>query len=662
MTIHFTSADQALRKARTFSKKGAIGEAEAAYRWVLENFPNNKRARDGLRSLGAGASGGSNTGGLTQERVNALITLHRQGRFAEAIEPAQSLAVVNPDVAFLQNFLGVCNAALGQVDQAIPRYQRALELAPNDAEIHANLGDALNAVNHPEEAAACFRQAIELNPDIARCHNNLGSALVKLGDLPGAARCYARAVEVDPGMVDAHNNLGLALIKLGEIEEGEKSCRQAIKLNPHLALAHVNLAHAHDAREETDQAIDCLETAISLMPDDAGAYSNLCEIYDRSNRVDDMRAVVARAREQCNADDPRLLYRSAQLASRDKDDQTARNLLEKMPDHGLTATITEGRMSLLGKSCDRLGDHPAAFEWFERINEFVKASPEASQWKPEAYRQEIEALIASYAGISEKPWAETSGPEARAPVFLVGFPRSGTTLLDTILRSHPDIIVLEEMQMVFRMRELLDGIADRQRLETLTDETAGELRNAYMTELHKQAGDVPETSLIIDKLPLNIVHAGLIHRVLPSAKFIFAIRHPCDCVLSCFMQNFKLNNPMANFLDLEASAVLYDKVMRLWTVYRDLLKPDVHSLVYEDLVADMEPTVAPLLEFLGLNWDDRMHEYRQTALARGRINTPSYNQVTEKLYRRASGRWENYREQLEPVLPLLMPWAKEFGY
>lgn len=659
MTIHFSSVDQALRKAKVLSKKGAVGEAQAAYRWVLEKFPDNRRAREGLQALGAAPGA---VAGIGRDQMNTLVTLHRQGRFAEALCQAQALATLHPQAAFLHNLIGACHTALGEPGQAVARFERALKLSPEAADIHANLGDALSALNRPQQAAACFARAVELNPAVARNHNNLGSALIRLGKLEAAAESYARAAEADPGLVDAHANLGLALIKLGRFDEGAAACRKAIEIDPKFALAHINLAHAHDAAGETEQAIKCLETAIGLKPDHVGAYSNLCEMLDRLNRVDDLRAVVARARAHCKEDDPRILFRTAQLAARDKDHAAARELLERMPDEGLTAAITKGRLTLLGKTCDKLGDHAAAFGWFERINAFVAASPEAGKWDPAAYRAEIEALIASFDGIDARPWADAPEPGTVTPVFLIGFPRSGTTLLDTILRSHPGIAVIEEMPMVFGMRQHLGGTADLERLQSLSDDDIAELRGVYMDELGKHLGEAPPSPLVIDKLPLNIVHAGLIHRVFPSAKFIFAQRHPCDCVLSCFMQNFKLNNPMANFLDIETSAILYDRAMRLWTVFRDALGLDVHTLVYEDLVADLEGVVTPLLGFLGLEWDERMRDYRETALARGRINTPSYNQVTEKLYGRASGRWEGYREQMAPVLPLLEPWAERLGY
>ena len=161
---------------------------------------------------------------------------------------------------------------------------------------------------------------------------------------------------------------------------------------------------------------------------------------------------------------------------------------------------------------------------------------------------------------------------------------------------------------------------------------------------------------------MNITHVGSIHRVFPDAKFILALRHPCDCVLSCFMQTFKLNGAMMNFLSLEQSARLYAAVMELWTVYRQKLDLDVHVVKYEELVQDLEGTCRPLIRFLGLEWDDNLHNYQKTALERGSIHTPSYSQVVQPLYKRASGRWTNYREQMEPVLPVLQPWIEAFGY
>ena len=167
---------------------------------------------------------------------------------------------------------------------------------------------------------------------------------------------------------------------------------------------------------------------------------------------------------------------------------------------------------------------------------------------------------------------------------------------------------------------------------------------------------------MIDKFPLMTLRAAHIHRAFPDAKFIFALRHPCDVVLSCYMQNFMVTSAMSSFLTLENSAKLYDSAMTFWECAREVMPLDVHTVRYEDMVQDLEGELRPLIAFLGLEWDDALLDHQKTARDRGYIRTPSYAQVTEKVYTRSSGRWEAYRQHLEPILPVLAPWIEKFGY
>jgi hypothetical protein len=172
----------------------------------------------------------------------------------------------------------------------------------------------------------------------------------------------------------------------------------------------------------------------------------------------------------------------------------------------------------------------------------------------------------------------------------------------------------------------------------------------------------PPGALVIDKLPLNILRTPLIRRLFPDARLIFAQRHPCDAVLSCFMQNFKINRAMASFLTLPNSALLYDRVLGYWFQSLELLSLCVHTVRYESMVSDLESEVRPLLEFLDLPWEDAILDHQRTAAGRGYIRTPSYSQVTERIYDRARGRWESYREHMRDVLPILAPWVERLGY
>jgi hypothetical protein len=241
---------------------------------------------------------------------------------------------------------------------------------------------------------------------------------------------------------------------------------------------------------------------------------------------------------------------------------------------------------------------------------------------------------------------------------VVGFPRSGTTLLDTFLMGHPQTVVLEELPLIRAAEEVIGDMGD------LPSRSAAELeaaRAAYFAELGKH-GDVGTGSLIIDKLPLNMLVLPVIHTLFPEAPVIFAQRHPCDCVLSCFMQAFALNDSMASFLDIQDAAAFYDAAMTLWTNSRSSLSANVHTIVYEELIADPAKTLRPAIEFLGLEWDDGLLDHRATAKSRQAISTPSYNQVTQPLSAAPSGRWRRYSQQLESVLPVLLPWAKRLGY
>ena len=248
------------------------------------------------------------------------------------------------------------------------------------------------------------------------------------------------------------------------------------------------------------------------------------------------------------------------------------------------------------------------------------------------------------------------------PVFLIGFPRSGTTLLDNILSSHPLIQVVEERPLIENLKRMLFGPMTLKNLNSLTNNKINQLRDIYFSALRKNLIILPETKIIVDKFPLDIVHTPLILRVFPEAKFIFSLRHPCDCILSCFMQNFKINIAMSNFLSLKTSAILYDEVMTLWESCEQIFSPERIYIKYEDVVNDLKYGVQPALRFLDLDWDPNLLNYQQTALSKGFIKTPSYNQVIQKLTNQPIGRWKNYHSHFTPFLPKLKVWLKKFEY
>jgi hypothetical protein len=218
--------------------------------------------------------------------------------------------------------------------------------------------------------------------------------------------------------------------------------------------------------------------------------------------------------------------------------------------------------------------------------------------------------------------------------------------------------VLEEMPVLAEVDERLGSDA---RLAALTSPEAAALRAGYFEALDVLSPPPPGAT-IVDKYPLHMTRIPIIHRIFPDAKIILVERHPCDAALSCFMANFQLNVAMRSFTDLRETALTYDAVFDAWSRAERSLPLAVHRIRYERMVEDLEGEMRPLLDFLGLAWDERVLDNRASAAMRDHIRTASYSQVTEPIYRRAAGRWRRYREQLAPVLPILAPWVERMGY
>ncbi len=593
---------------------------------------------------------------------NLGIALKDQNRLDEAIASFSKALRTRPGYAEAHSNLGVALQGQGHLDEAIASFNRAVQIKPYYAEAHNNLGIALKDQNRLEEAIASFGKALRIKPDYLEALNSLGLLLHDQGRFDEAIGSFSRALQIKPDDAEAHGNLGTALQAHGRMDEAIASFDRALQIKPDFAEVHYNLAVALMDLDRIEEAIASLDKALQFKPEFAMAHNNLCGLHEKRNNIEELERALEKAIVKCG-DDSNILFRRAQLASRKKQLELAVSYLNKIQTDALQPSLRAAYISLLGKTCDKLGRFEEAFFAFGKQNELTKASAEAKKFSADGYLGSIQMRKNAWTTDVRPNWAKPlTGEGPISPTFLVGFPRSGTTLLDTILRSHPEISVVEEKLMVTAMST---AFAQEQTIENLNALPAAgvrSLRDAYFEELRLHLGPDDEGKLIVDKLPLNTAHVGLIHRVFPDAKFILALRHPCDCVLSCFMQAFKLNEAMMNFLSLEQSARLYAVVMELLSAYRQKLDLDVHAVKYEDLVQDLEGTCKPLIRYLGLEWNDNLHNYQKTALERGVIHTPSYNQVIQPLYKQASGRWTNYRKQMEPVLPVLQPWIEAFGY
>jgi len=254
-------------------------------------------------------------------------------------------------------------------------------------------------------------------------------------------------------------------------------------------------------------------------------------------------------------------------------------------------------------------------------------------------------------------WPRSGAFETPPPVFLVGFPRSGTTLLEQVLSAHPSLVCIGEREHLALSAP--EAAADPRALVALTDSDIEAIRAEYWRRIRAET-DVGKRT-VLDKLPLNVIFLPLIKRVFPDAKIILALRDPRDVVLSCYQQRFGMNAAMVQFLDLGSAAAYYDKVMKLGLMCRERLDLSIYEVRYEDVVADLETVARNVSAFLELPFDPAMLSFREVALKRN-INTPSGRQVVEPIYNRSISRWKRYENELAPVLPLLHAWAARLGY
>ena len=538
--------------------------------------------------------------------------------------------------------------AQGRLAEAIACYEQVVAGDPGDWEIWNNLGNARRAAGDRDGAIAALHQASLIRPDLAAIHYNLAVSLAEAGRLGEAARAFGAAARLAPDHPAALLDLGRTLRLLGRHGEALPSLARAAELAPGSPDVQLERGRALSGLGRFDEADAAYRAALAVQPGLAAAFLERGLLLERGNRLELLPGLIEEAAAQGVGD---LFYLEALALEREGRLEAALAAARKAADDPVR------RAQLIGRLADKAGDSATAFEAYAEMNRLV-AEPGSAEGAG-AYRAHVAALAAMLTPAYAAGWSPAEPDRSRpAPVFLVGFPRSGTTLLDTLLMGHPALHVLEEEPILQRVGEALGDFA---RLPGLDSGEADRLRALYFAELDA-LDPAAQGRLVVDKLPLNILGAPLIHRLFPEAKLIFAARHPCDVVLSCIMQNFDLNDAMANFLDLEDAAALYDLVLSFWTRARALLPLDVHDLRYEDLVADPEGRMRALIAFLGIPWHDGLLDNQRTAARRGPIVTPSYAQVAQPIYRRAAGRWERYREQLAPVLPVLLPWAERLGY
>ena len=584
---------------------------------------------------------------IDSSTIKSLFELHRAGDYRTLLERTRALLEINPDELALHSLSGSACLELEEYDAAIRSYQAALSIKPDFTKIHNSLGIAFLRNGQLKEAAGSFHNAVRYDSQYAQAWFNLGIVYENRQRLPEAAGYYKKATLLNPVYYQAFSSLAKVLWEL----------------------------------MEPAQVAEYFEKALAIKGDYLPAHLGLMRFLEQSNQHEQLREAVSRARNALGEHVMIELYEGI-LADIEGKHEEARSLLENItiePADAPTRHSERMRLARLTRICDRLDDTVSAIQYAQRANDLSQELSAAKGIDKSRFLQFVENRRRYFTAGNVGRWPDfTTGdglqvrprtrdksfPGRESPVFIIGFPRSGTTLIDTILRGHPSINVTEETDAVARMVNQLSGQSDErlENLANLSDSDVEGFRKTYLGGLARHANPDDGNAVLVDRFALNIIYAGEIVRLFPQARFILLLRHPADCVLSCFMQTFYETSANASFFTLEDSAHLYDRVFGLWRQYTDLLEPNMIQVKYEDLITDVEATCRPILDFLGTSWHPGLLEHERTARDRPLIGTASYNQVTRALYTEAQGRWQRYRDEMQAVLPVLEPWIRYFDY
>jgi tetratricopeptide (TPR) repeat protein len=600
---------------------------------------------------------------LTRSKKNKAAELFSKGQFQEAQEFYQKVCQADPGDTQAWVMRAIIKRKLGLLAEAEALCRQALTLNPAFARAHHQLGAILECQGKRDQALSSYKKAIQLQPDFAEAHYFLANALRGTGAVHEAISVYRQAIELQPDYVEALSNLGAALTSLGETQEAIKVLNQAITLRPNSPQILCNIGNVLQRDRRLVEALEKYQRVLLRTPDFLDAIVGMATLLEKTNQLTEAQALLDRALPM-SPENPGLLLVAAKLARRENDLEGAMVALEKALQYFPSPEFAAEIHILLGQLYDRKGDTERAFEHLSEGSALTARATVYEIGGQNKYSEWVETIRTYMTPeLAALPEAGVFVDDGAAPVFLLGFPRSGTTLLEQILDSHPALQSLEEKPTVSIMVQAFEAMAKGRKnaLAELTREQVFQLRAIYFEEVARYIQLQPGC-LLVDKSPLNTIHVHLIWRIFPQAKFILALRHPCDACFSCFMHNILIPEDKSSFLTLESSAAVYSNVMRTWMEAVHSLPLNYHCIRYEDLVADFEKETRALLGFLGVGWDISVLNHTEHAIKRGTISTPSYYQVTQPIYQHAKYRWKHYSKQFEPLLPKLQPYIDYFGY
>jgi tetratricopeptide (TPR) repeat protein len=569
------------------------------------------------------------------------LAQQRQHRLPQAEELYRAVLQRDPDHVQALFNLGLIRVRRGEFENAVELFGKALEQKPDFAEAHNALGIALRMSGREPEALAHYAVALAIRPDYAEVENNFGLALQALGRHADAVEHYRKALALAPDYFEAENNIGAALRVLHRFSEAVEHYRKALAIKPDSAEAHNNLAASLQLLGQHDEALLEFDRALALTPDLASAWHGRGTVLRTLGRLDEARESIERA----IAIAPRRaeFYRSLAETRRFVPGDSHLALIQALA-ADIAALSADDQIHLhfaLGKVYADLADNQRAFDHLLQGNALKRGQVAYDEVATMAYFDRIRALFS--AGVMRERARE--GDPSPVPVFIIGMPRSGTSLVEQVLASHPQVHGAGELGDFEAAVAALGGGRDG----VPADIGGAELRRIGAHYLAAVTPRAPDARRITDKMPANFRFAGLIHLALPNARLVHLRRDPVDTCLSCFSLLFGGEQPFAyDLAELGRFYRAYEKLMAHW---RQVLPPGVMLEVrYEELVDGFEAQARAILAHCGLEWDDACLDFHKTERP---VHTASAAQVRQPLYRSSIGRWRPPDRVLRPLLDAL---------
>ena len=671
---------QELERLAALFKAGRLAEAESGALRAVERHPQAGKAwsllgvvqqlqgkdamhamREAARLLPGDARAQSNLGAC-------LIALER---YTEALPYLRRAAELAPQLADAHNNLGLALKETGEADAAMQSLRRALQVQPGFMRALNNLGNLLADLGHYDEAESCLRQAVASNPGTPELHYSLGNLLRRRERPAEAAACFREALRLLPGYAEALTSLGMLLHELGQRGEAQACLRRAVESKPGYAEAWCALGDLLRDEGRPHEALGCLQRAVQQKPRLGSAHLSLVAVWRELNRADEAAAACALARQyEPNRSEPLVMqgvlhadagaFDAAEEAFRaaiaqDRDCATAWAGLTRLRKMGrddgdwlaeasrIVETKPASRQEVhlqyaLGKYHDDVGEYDTAFAHYRRANELAR-----TLGKPYDRAREEERLAAQLRE-QDAAWLAglaRAGNDSARPLFIVGMPRSGTSLAEQILAAHPAVHGAGELGFWEVAAPRFAGKDFSQAAQLLHETGKG-----YLELLQSFSADALH---VTDKMPANFRHLSLIHAAFPRARIVHMRRNPIDICLSIYFRQFGTGMNYAN--DLDDLAHYYRTYERLMAHWRSLLPPGtLLDVPYEELVREQEPWTRKILDFAALPWDARCLEFHR---AERSVTTASNWQVRQKMNAGSVERWRHYEAFVEPLLGLL---------